>query len=94
MNGVVDRIYTYSEDNQIWGIPTICSSNGIDFDLVSIRKVEKKRESINLIAVAGLAKWHGYDRILRGMGEYYKEGCPKFDYPQNMYKSCPQPRSS
>ncbi len=74
MNGVVDRIYTYSEDNQIWGIPTICSSNGIDFDLVSIRKVEKKRESINLIAVAGLAKWHGYDRILRGMGEYYKEG--------------------
>ena len=72
MNGVVDRIYTYSEDNQIWGIPTICSSNGIDFDLVSIRKVEKKRESINLIAVAGLAKWHGYDRILRGMGEYYK----------------------
>ena len=38
MNGVVDRIYTYSEDNQIWGIPTICSSNGIDFDLVSIRK--------------------------------------------------------
>lgn len=74
MNGVVDRIYTYSEDNQIWGIPTICSSNGIDFDLVSMRKVEKKRESINLIAVAGLAKWHGYDRILRGMGEYYKEG--------------------
>lgn len=27
-----------------------------------------------MIAVAGLAKWHGYDRILRGMGEYYKEG--------------------
>lgn len=21
-----------------------------------------------MIAVAGLAKWHGYDRILRGMG--------------------------
>ena len=21
MNGVVDRIYTYSEDNQIWGHP-------------------------------------------------------------------------
>ena len=27
-----------------------------------------------MIAVADLAKWHGYDRLLKGIGAYYRQG--------------------
>lgn len=74
MKRYVSRIVTYSKDKEIYGIPTIQTMNGIDF-----RKTERIRCSqdyngeINMIAVADLAKWHGYDRILEGIGKYYSE---------------------
>lgn len=71
---VADAIFTYSEDDVIFGLPTIRGKNGTDFDEIRIRKVKKKNNQIDLIAVAGLAKWHGYDRLIKGLGEYYKGG--------------------
>lgn len=69
----VDRIITYSNDNNIFGVKTIKVTNGV---IVSDQKIveeskNKRSDVINLIAVAGLAPWHGYDRLLRGLGEYY-----------------------
>lgn len=71
---VADAIFTYSEDDSIFGVPTIKGKNGTDFDEIHLRKVKEKNNTIDLIAVAGLAKWHGYDRLIKGLGEYYKEG--------------------
>ena len=73
MSKIVDAIATYSEDEEIFGIKTIHISNGIDFERVSLRKPENNTNEIRLIAVAGLAKWHGYDRLLKGMGKYYQK---------------------
>ena len=72
LNKYVNRIATCSEDNQIFGIKTIHIHNGIDIESVTIRKAKKSIDGIHMIAVAGLAKWHGYDRLLKGMGEYYQ----------------------
>ncbi len=69
---IVDAIATYSEDKKIFGINTIHINNGIDFEGVSLRKPESNTDEIRLLAVAGLAKWHGYDRLLEGMGKYYQ----------------------
>ena len=69
----VDKIVTFSEDEEIFGIKTIRTCNGVDFDVV--KKVEKTAhaaDEIHLIAVAGLAKWHGYDRMISGIGKYYQ----------------------
>lgn len=74
MKKYVNMIATYSEDSEIFGIKAIQIYNGIDFDRISVRTPQNQTDEIRLIAVAGLAKWHGYDRILRGMGEYYKQG--------------------
>lgn len=70
----VNLIATYSKDSEIFGIKAIQIYNGIDFDSVSIRNSQNETEEIRLIAVAGLARWHGYDRLLKGLGEYYKQG--------------------
>ncbi len=70
----VDRIATYSQDDEIFGIKTIKIKNGIDFNSISVRKPQNETDEIRLIAVAGLTRWYGYDRILKGLGEYYRQG--------------------
>lgn len=79
LHNYADRILTYSDEENIFSLPTIRTSNGVDLD--SICEVSPKADPngiINIIAVAGLAKWHGYDRFLRGLGEYYRAN-PKPD---------------
>lgn len=70
----IDRIITFSDDNMIWDTPTIRISNGID-----IRKITPKQDLhcegiINMIGVATLSHWHGYDRMIEGLNNYYKSG--------------------
>src|SRR6185312_5013886 len=73
----VTRVVTLSNDIQIFGIPTVQISNGIDPDLLHV--VEKKTidNNIHLIGVASIGFWHGYDRVIEGLRYYYnnkKEG--------------------
>lgn len=61
-------------DKKIFRSEVVSIVNGIDFSTVLPIEVVEKTADIHLIAVAGLADWHGYDRLLKGMGEYYKKG--------------------
>lgn len=75
MKPYVYRIATYSRDKEIYGIPAFQVVNGVDFSKISPCVHSQETDgSIRMIAVAELAPWHGYDRLLRGMGEYYKNG--------------------
>lgn len=71
----VDRIVTYSDDREIFGVPTINTINGVDFDVVKAddTPVDTARQ-IQLVAVSAMFRVHGYDRLIRGMHEYYKNG--------------------
>lgn len=67
----IDKIATFSNHDIIFGRPTVCISNGIDFDDVPlIKSVSLKEKTLNLIAVATIHPWHGYDRIIKGLAEY------------------------
>lgn len=68
----VDRVVTVQDIDEIMTIPTIKISNGIDVESITLRS-EKPHEGINLLGVAHLGDWHGYDRLIEGMGLYYKE---------------------
>ena len=69
----VDRIVTYSDDEEIFGIKTIKISNGIDIEKISIAsKLKFNNNEINFISVAQIAFWHGIDRFILSMAEYYK----------------------
>lgn len=68
----VDRIVTFSKDKEIFSVPTIQTINGINFNKIQmISNKKSNKNKINIIAVADLASWHGYDRLLEGMGIYY-----------------------
>jgi len=68
----VDRIITFSNDDEIWGIPTFKISNTVNFEKISSIKKPVSNNCINLIAVATFGKWHGYDRVIHGLAKYYE----------------------
>ena len=70
----LDRIVTFSEDEEVFGVKTIAISNGIDVQTVTKKKnTNQANDELNLVGVAALAYWHGYDRLILGLERYYKE---------------------
>lgn len=69
----MDAIVTFSNAKTIFGQRTICISNGVDMDSIPLHKFKRQDDgSVNLIGVAEVHYWHGYDRLIAGLGEYYK----------------------
>lgn len=70
-NGVT-KIVNNNCYSRIWGIETLQIHNGVDIDSVTKHnsRICCERE-IALIGVANIAKWHGYDRVIDGLIEYY-----------------------
>jgi len=67
----IDCIVTTSNSNPIFGVKTINISNGIDIDTIPVSKAIKMTDTVNLIAVAHIAFWHGFDRLIKGINNYY-----------------------
>ena len=70
----LDAIVTFAEEDFIFGQQTIKISNGIDFDSVRLKKESQHPQNeLHLIGVAEIHRWHGFDRVIKGLVEYYKE---------------------
>ena len=68
----LDAIVTFSDYDTIFGQRTIRISNGIDFDNVTMKEtVNDTSKELNLIGVAEIHKWHGFDRLVKGLAKYY-----------------------
>lgn len=70
-------IVTFSEEERIFGQRTIRISNGVDLDTIPLHESctpWTTDNELHLIGVAEVHVWHGYDRLLRGLGEYYRSG--------------------
>lgn len=68
----LDAIVTFSDYDTIFGQRTIRISNGIDFDNVTMKETANDTsKELNLIGVAEIHKWHGFDRLVKGLAEYY-----------------------
>lgn len=70
----VDRIVTFYDNDEIFGISTLKIQNGFDFSSFSCNTEPLCESAINIIEVSTTAFWHGYDRFIEGLGEYYKNG--------------------
>ena len=69
----LDGIVTFSNAEHIFGGKTIRISNGIDFEAIPIKRTmnDTSRE-LHLIGVAEVHYWHGFDRLIHGLAEYYR----------------------
>lgn len=69
----LDGIVTFSNAKTIFGGRTIRISNGIDFDAIPMRhKRNDTSDELHLIGVAEVHYWHGFDRLVNGLADYYR----------------------
>lgn len=69
----VSNIVTFTENKSIYNIDTINIQNGIDLEKIKFTGFSKGEE-LNIIAVANVTFAHGYDRLIKGLSNYYKNG--------------------
>lgn len=70
----IDRVILTNDLNSVFGVRAINIFNGIDVKkLVSKAHIDKKNSNINIVAVANLNIWHGYDRLIKGLYDYYSD---------------------
>lgn len=68
----LDGIVTFSNASRIFEKDTIRISNGIDFDAIPLKEHQNDiSKELHLIGVAEIHYWHGYDRLIKGLAEYY-----------------------
>lgn len=69
----LDGIVTFSNVEKIFGGYTIRISNGIDFEAIRMKhRQSDTSHELHLIGVAEVHYWHGFDRLVRGLAEYYR----------------------
>lgn len=68
----VYRISTTNDFDYIEKIKCVKISNGIDLDKIKMVKGNNTDDVIKLVGVANISKWHGYDRVIKGLADYYK----------------------
>lgn len=75
----MDAVVTFSDAERIFGQRTIRISNGVDFDSIPLHLPPLSSEraggevALHLIGVAEVHPWHGFDRVMTGIGEYYRQ---------------------
>lgn len=70
----MDALVTFSDAKEIFGQRTINISNGVDFDSIPLHSpLTTCCSPLHLIGVAEVHAWHGFDRVMSGIGEYYRQ---------------------
>lgn len=70
----VDIGVDYSGFKEIYSIPCLCLSNGIDISMISTQNdIKNDDNTVRFIGVALLANWNGYDRLILAIKKYLEE---------------------
>lgn len=69
---VIDYIITYSDDESIWGIPCLRTSNCVDYASLPARteNFHILKNTLRMTCVANYTYWHGIDRLIKGINNY------------------------
>lgn len=88
----MDALVTFSSADYIFGQRTIRISNGVDFDSIPLHHFKHPLpfertggEALHLIGVAEVHAWHGFDRVMAGIGEYYNKRREKREDRRDIY---------
>lgn len=72
----MEALVTFSDAVEIFGQRTIRISNGVDFDAIPLHSPHSVTDNtVHVIGVAEVHYWHGFDRLIAGLGEYRRH-CP------------------
>ena len=64
-------IFTGDADfDTFYGKPAVNIDNGIYVESMPVRKPERDKEAVHILALASMSYWHGYDRLIRSAAQY------------------------
>jgi glycosyltransferase involved in cell wall biosynthesis len=73
LKNYVDAVITYCGQDFIYKIPCIKMGNGIEQNII-LTAVQKKQEApLQFISVSSIYYWHGIDRLIEGLNNYYNQ---------------------
>ncbi len=78
MKECVDRIANLTDEKLIYGVRTLQIINGFDFDKFHLHQVNRNDDELRLCCIARFMPWHGYERLLEGLANYYHKGASCF----------------
>ena len=58
---------------ELWGVKAVQMMNGIDLTKVQT-VIPLQHKSINLVCISSCEYWHGYERLIRGLINYFRDG--------------------
>ena len=70
----VSLVAGMSEYDNIWGINTVKVDNAVDLESIKERHWVRKNGVLRIVSVSNEREYHGYDRLLRGIRNYYDNG--------------------
>ena len=72
----VDYVASFYDmgESGFFGIPVIYVPNGFDFSNRKVITDPIVPKDIDIIAVSSMREWHGYERFIEGMYQYYSTG--------------------
>lgn len=76
----IDLITIYTDFDSLFGIRTLKLVNTIDVrNVITPKRLYYRNDNvINVIAVASIAYYYGFDRFIRGLSAYYKSDHPYY----------------
>lgn len=63
----------YNGLDTVFGVSSFKFHNGINLEDIPMKKYTESKD-LRLIGVATMTLWHGYDRLISGMADYYNMG--------------------
>ncbi len=67
----VKNIITFSQATRIFGIQTIRITNGVEIRSINPVTPPDSSDTFRLVGLANVSYWHGYDRVISGLAQYY-----------------------
>lgn len=65
-------VYMGEYQEKIWGIPALRIVNCVNLSHILVVEPKKINEDLNIIGIANLQSWHGFDRVIKGIYNYKK----------------------
>lgn len=69
----LDRVVLISSGHSSFmNVPVINIRNSVDYETTTVRMPAGNGSAIHIICVASFAAWHGYDRLIEGLHNYFR----------------------
>jgi len=70
----IDLMAVSGSEKEVYSVPAFPMKNGLCMEDFELTECGYSPERLDMISVSSMMPWHGLERVIRGMAEYYDKG--------------------